>query len=1038
MTKEIKYNGYTANPSDYQSPDGDLALSLGLIQEDGTLRPLLPPSVTKITVDSGNKIYLHKTGSYTHVLEYSKNEIHWVATGLESIFDDKIKIFDSGNSGDIIDIKAMGNILIVSLLNGLNYIRFNPMTSSYLDLGKRIPKIDLEFALKLNFISQTINDTNLSYTLSSNNSVNPEEKGFSEIYSLSYKFVYPNGNVSLGTPEFYEGSTQILYSEKYFLEFDIKKNVDYKFFWFCNTAPVHAYWLTFYGRKSKDSEYECIFSFGVGDSSASVTKIETFTNDYYDVFFYITRTNGNSVSTSGSLVIYERNSAVDDGDVNATIDYTLDNYNALTAKINKFINENNNNKFIYPFFVRYAVKSYSGEYIHISHPIFLVPNSGYVPAVYYDVRADGNELLKLSAFCADLQYRIKSQIDDNWVDLISGIDIFVSQPIWTYNQGSEFDEFKSLFKHKGFSDSVGVGIVYKGSYKSETDYSFYLLKDSINKYADMAYLDGCIEVAPRNLDDIMKDVASIENFYKIATLPTTTLTPKESFTDLTIGEDALSSLVSKPTLKDDCINYPDFYGTLLTTYNSRLILSPKEIVVPDVVAPVKCNGYVDGECIFFKLDVYVLLKTDCGEKIVRLEILPEQISDLGYSWFFYPDSRAYSLVFIYYESEDYIYRIELPLKPHDFLNGAYWVGKQILSQISEIEKVKLSADPFDVNSISKTIPYSSSYFCSEVNNPFAFKVDNCKTIGCGNINKLVSSAKALSQGQFGQFPLYAFTDEGIWAMEISSTGVPEPAQPITRDVVLSPDSITQIDSAVLFATDRGIMLISGSQTQCISDVINDDNIALNSAFSIRYSALIDIFNSNVDESRRISLSNVTLLSFKEFLKSCRMVYDYTNQHIIVYNKEVQYAYVFSLKSKQWGMMCSDIVEGVNSYPEALAMTKDNKLVNFSTPDSSFLTPHSALIITRPVKLDDPTVFKTVNTVIQRGMFRSTHVRQVLYGSNDFMHWHVVWSSVDKIMRGFRGAPYKAYRLAVVCHFDKGESIDGCTMVYEPRMTNQVR
>ena len=90
------------------------------------------------------------------------------------------------------------------------------------------------------------------------------------------------------------------------------------------------------------------------------------------------------------------------------------------------------------------------------------------------------------------------------------------------------------------------------------------------------------------------------------------------------------------------------------------------------------------------------------------------------------------------------------------------------------------------------------------------------------------------------------------------------------------------------------------------------------------------------------------------------------------------------------------------------------------------------------KIDDPDALKTIETIIQRGMFRSTHVQQVLYGSNDLFNWHPVWSSVDKIMRGFRGTPYKAFRLALVCKLDKNESIYGCTVVYNPRMTNQVR
>ena len=36
MNKEIKYNGYSTQPSDYECQDGDLAISLNLILEHGT------------------------------------------------------------------------------------------------------------------------------------------------------------------------------------------------------------------------------------------------------------------------------------------------------------------------------------------------------------------------------------------------------------------------------------------------------------------------------------------------------------------------------------------------------------------------------------------------------------------------------------------------------------------------------------------------------------------------------------------------------------------------------------------------------------------------------------------------------------------------------------------------------------------------------------------------------------------------------------------------------------------------------------------
>ena len=43
-----------------------------------------------------------------------------------------------------------------------------------------------------------------------------------------------------------------------------------------------------------------------------------------------------------------------------------------------------------------------------------------------------------------------------------------------------------------------------------------------------------------------------------------------------------------------------------------------------------------------------------------------------------------------------------------------------------------------------------------------------------------------------------------------------------------------------------------------------------------------------------------------------------------------YAYVYSLKTKTWGMMQSTVADNVPSYPEALAMLKAGTLVDFCT------------------------------------------------------------------------------------------------------------
>ena len=111
-----------------------------------------------------------------------------------------------------------------------------------------------------------------------------------------------------------------------------------------------------------------------------------------------------------------------------------------------------------------------------------------------------------------------------------------------------------------------------------------------------------------------------------------------------------------------------------------------------------------------------------------------------------------------------------------------------------------------------------------------------------------------------------------------------------------------MDSAVLFATDRGIMLISGSQTQCITDAINSKE-----PFDVLQLPGMAKLHSMLGHNADTCLPTAPFL---EFIAECGMLYDYVHQRVIVYNPHYTYAYVYSLKSKEWGMMYSTIETGI--------------------------------------------------------------------------------------------------------------------------------
>jgi hypothetical protein len=409
-------------------------------------------------------------------------------------------------------------------------------------------------------------------------------------------------------------------------------------------------------------------------------------------------------------------------------------------------------------------------------------------------------------------------------------------------------------------------------------------------------------------------------------------------------------------------------------------------------------------------------------------------------YIYYPDASAYKAVVLRYNpisrqewGYNYEKYFEVELTPHTMLNGAVFFNNW------EEPTRYVNANLMWNSSVNTgTVSLPNKIYTSEVNNPFFFPLLGINTVGTGTILGICSAVKALSQGQFGQFPLYAFTDEGVWALELADNGTFKARQPITRDVCINSKSITQIDSAVLFATDRGIMLISGSNSQCISDTLNSDAPFTPLTALPSLSSVISGFATE---------GNVTIVPFTQFLQNCRMLYDYTHQRIIVYNPAKTYAYVYSLKSKQWGMMPSAIQQDINAYPNALALVtasvSTNAVADFSKenntpPSGSTAVSVNGLVITRPLKLDMPDVLKTVDTIIQRGYFQKGHVKSILYGSRNLFNWHLIYSSTDHYLRGFRGTPYKYYRIALLCTLEEKESVYGCTIQFTPRLTDQPR
>lgn len=1009
MNQEIKYSGFSVAPSDYECADGALAASINLIPEEGTLKPILSPS-TAFTLDNGRKVvYIHKGNGYTNYIATHEANGYTIFS-----YHNSRNAFLSLLQGEtMVDINAIGNMLIVSTNKHLHYCYFK--NNRYINLGTELPKVDIKFALSAKPVSYN-HVTNVSYS-----DYSSTDASWTDYTNKS--FTYSNEKDS----------------KKFDISFsqDLKAGHEYKI----KVGGSGFNTLTLFAQNNTTNNYEAICV--VFRNHEAIFKFP----DTYKSSFKVSLYDSNletPTKASGTIEILE---GFEKNFTGRVITYNDSNYTAIAAVINKFVAEQatNKDKFIYPFFIRYALRLSDGSHARISEPILMIPNSGYAPFISFN---EGDKKLYLYAFIADLQCLFLNSIEEKWKDIVSGVDVFVSEQVYPYNQGANFDASKNLFSYalirkenninqvKGTSYGyVDLPDRYYNHYYGRAKQDLYEVAKDVFNFGDfnVRYNWQIIKIAP--VENTKEKLENVSQFYLAHSFDFDEIKKGvddigiENYTTIKLKEGTLSSLVVRQPLSDDQLSNCTFLNAHLTTYNQRLHLFDYNLQHAKPTVPSRQNGQIyryDSYGELYKLQVFI--RTAQGERIVECDA---DEGDYNFSadttWFFYPHNGAYKAVLYFKGTNNETNIATLNLKQHPILNGAYWMADTIDGSMTITSVV--DSDNAVCAQVDDISHYPNAVLQSNVATPFLFPSSLMTSLGVQKISALSSAAKALSQGQFGQFPLYAFTSEGVWALEVSSTGTYTAKQPITRDVCRNPNAVTQLDSAVIFPTDRGIMLLSGSQVQCISEAINSEY-----PFDVRklpgFEKLHNMLNHKPSTDKCLPT-----LPFSEFLKQCQMLYDYVHQRIIVYAPNITYAYVLSLKTKQWGMMFSNITSHINSYPEALAIDDNYNVLNFSEQKDEAV---KCLYVTRPLKLEAANVLKTIDTLIQRGMFSKGNVSTVLYGSRDLQNWHLVWSSKDHYLQGFRGSPYKFFRIAGVASLSPDENIFGASVSFAPRQTNKIR
>ena len=396
----------------------------------------------------------------------------------------------------------------------------------------------------------------------------------------------------------------------------------------------------------------------------------------------------------------------------------------------------------------------------------------------------------------------------------------------------------------------------------------------------------------------------------------------------------------------------------------------------------------------------VTLNTTSGDRniLVRWDKVGYSTSSVGKleaaclnQIYFYPDQRAVNLKFLWYDGTNYIKTgiDDITLKASDFGNYAYGVPKVTDVTVSygsysgslRILKYNMldvsGFGNYTLPTLNDLINDSNRVQVSELNNMLLFPARNSYRIGylSNKIMGITTQATPVSTGQFGQFPLYVFSTEGISVLSSGVNVLYDSIKPISLQSCNNKKSIIQVEGGIVFSTEYGLWIIVGS-------VVKE--------LSIPVKGVIDTYiNNDASFSTDVIQSGLGLSTqkFKDFLGSAVLAYNRVYNEIIV-NQPLLYNYIFNLLTGEWyreDFGCTTFfTRGSKLYGSVGA-----RIYSLTDPDDT--TPTQSLVITRPFKLGSYGL-KTIKRIALR-VDGVTAVSFFVYGSLDKVEWKLIQGKI---------------------------------------------
>lgn len=683
----------------------------------------------------------------------------------------------------------------------------------------------------------------------------------------------------------------------------------------------------------------------------------------------------------------------------------------ISGQINRVKKEN---RFAFPFFIRFALKLYDGTITKISNPIivyscirknsllFPVDKTGFndINGSPYYSQSNGEEVSYLFAYdIKSYSLKFKAHLDNakNWSDIIQSVVVYASDDVYPF----KLDKKWSIAYPNKTYNQIYHDRCIDGKYESFL-YNFNYPRINDGMYPFSTFLPEF-----KSDKEIEKELLDNSVFYKLFEMD---ISKSEYFNGAECDADSLMNKyvvenlnVQEQLNKDDYYSWTKFQAEQMFAYNGRLnLVGPKRY--PFKGFNIFRADYTNPSEPYETIKFYVHIVSQTMDTWEESDILTiEKDYQLYNDWYYYPDPNAKEmLIVVSRQSDGTTLYYNVSLKIHPRLNGSYSFNAlppESLGIGSNIANITTGGYE-DLN---------SQIFTSVVNNPFVFEASGDNTVGTGKILGIIANTEAVSQGQFGQYPLMVFTDEGIYGMSVNSEGLYSASYPISREVSNESSPLVPTDRLVFFTSKKGLMAASGGSVACMSEQLKG-----------RTSNGADI----TSEGR-----------FLDFIKDCMIAYDYRDSLLRIYNKSKSYQYIYNMVDKTFSVVSNDVFVKavVNDYPDNLIQDTEGNVYTLTGKPDVFNDDrlYSGEIITRPLKLGGSMILKSIRDIKHLCDTINGTLQLEIFGSNDCREWTQLTST--------GGKPYKYYTFKYIFNnFLAGDSFAGSVVEIQRRREDKMR